>query len=287
VQGQSPRDDRLTAFITRFAPSPTGPLHLGHAFSALTAAKAARDVDGLFLLRIEDIDRTRCRPEYEQAIYDDLAWLGLSWETPVRRQSEHMDGYAAALERLQARGVLYRCFRTRKEVAEAAALAPHGPQAPFRGDPLSPTEEAERLARGEPFAWRLSLSRSRARLGEAYDRLSFTDLDDGEAYARPDTAGDVVLARKDVGVAYHLASVVDDALQGVTHVIRGEDLREAIHVQRLLQALLGLATPLYRHHLRILGPDGKWFAKRDGTGRLGALRAEGFGPTEVRAMVGF
>ena len=241
---------------------------------------------GRLLLRIEDIDRTRCRPEFEQAIHDDLGWLGVDWETPVRRQSEHMADYDAALERLGGVGVLYRCFRTRKEVAEAAASAPHGPEQAFRGAPLPADEEAERLAGGEPFAWRLSLTAARERLGEAYDRLAFTDLDAGEAFARPDTAGDVVLARKDVGVAYHLASVVDDALQGVTHVIRGEDLREAIHVQRLLQALLGLPTPLYRHHRLILGADGKRFAKRDATGGLAYLRTQVVTPAEVRAMVG-
>ena len=197
-----------------------------------------------------------------------------------------MADYDAALERLRDAGVLYRCFRTRREVAEAAASAPHGPEQPFRGEPLPAAEEAERLARGEPFAWRLSLAAARARLGEAYGQLSFTDLDAGEAFARPDTAGDVVLARKDVGVAYHLAAVVDDALQGVSHVIRGEDLREAIHIQRLLQALLGLPTPFYRHHRLIVGADGKRFAKRDATGRLADLRARGVTPAEVRAMVG-
>ncbi len=235
---------------------------------------------------MEDIDRTRCRPDFEQAIYDDLAWLGIDWETPVRRQSEHMADYDAALSRLCSDGVLYRCFRTRKEVAEAAASAPHGPETPFRGAPLPEEEEAARLARGDPFAWRLSLAAARRRLGGTFDQLAFTDLDAGEALARPDTAGDVILARKDVGVAYHLASVVDDALQGVTHVIRGEDLREAIPIQRLLQALLDLPTPVYRHHRLIVGADGRRFAKRDATGRLVDLRARGVTPAEVRAMVG-
>ncbi len=274
-------------FVTRFAPSPTGPLHLGHAFSALTAQAAAREAGGRFLLRIEDIDRTRCKPAFEQRIYDDLAWLGLDWERPVRRQSEHMADYEAALARLNDQGVLYRCFRTRKEIAEAAASAPHGPETARRGGPHTAEDEAARLARGEPFAWRLSLDAARSRLGAAYDRLTYTDLDTGEATVRPDTAGDVVLARKDVGVAYHLAVVVDDALQGVTHVIRGEDLREAVHIQRLLQALLDLPTPLYRHHPLILGSDGKRFAKRDGTGRLDTLRAKGATAADVRAMVGF
>ncbi len=197
-----------------------------------------------------------------------------------------MADYEAALERLRGLGVLYRCFRTRKEVAEAAASAPHGPEQAFRSAPLPEAEEAELLARAAPFAWRLSLAAARDRLGVVYDRLTYIDLDLGEQLARPDTAGDVVLARKDVGVAYHLASVVDDALQGVNHVIRGEDLKDAVHIQRLLQALLGLPTPAYRHHRLILGPDGKRFAKRDATGRLADLRARGVTPGEVRTMVG-
>ncbi len=273
-------------FVTRFAPSPTGPLHLGHTYSALTAYGAAQAAGGRFLLRLEDIDATRCRPEYTRAIEDDLNWLGLVWERPVRRQSEHRADHEAAIERLREMGLLYRCFRTRKAMAQAASAAPHGAEAAFRGAALPPAEEAERLGRREPFAWRLSLDAARRRLGGAYDRLGFTDLDRGAAFADPNTAGDVVLARKDVGVAYHLASVVDDALQGVTHVIRGEDLREAVHIQRLLQALLGLPTPLYRHHRLILGPDGKRFAKREGTGRLCDLRAKGATPAAIRALVG-
>ena len=273
-------------FITRFAPSPTGRLHLGHALSALTVADAARAAGGRLLLRIEDIDATRCRPQFEAAIYEDLAWLGLDWERPVRRQSEHMADYAAALERLQARGLLYRDFRTRREAAQAAASAPHGAEAAFRGGALAHAEEAGRLARGEPFAWRLSLERARGTLGAAYDRLTHLDLDAGVVTAEPDTAGDVVLARKDVGVAYHLACVVDDALQGVTHVIRGEDLLQAVHVQRLLQALLDLPVPAYRHHPLVLGPDGRRLAKRDGAAALAELRAQGVTPGQVRARVG-
>lgn len=273
-------------FVTRFAPSPTGRLHLGHAFAALTVADAARAAGGRWLLRIEDIDATRRRPQFEAAIYDDLAWLGLAWERPVRRQSEHRADYAAALDRLRERDLLYRDFRTRREAAQAAASAPHGPEAAFRGGALPPDEEARRLAGAEPFAWRLSLTRARDVLDATYDRLAYLDLDAGEGVARPDTAGDVVLARKDVGVAYHLACVVDDALQGVTHVIRGEDLREAVHVQRLLQALLDLPTPAYRHHPLVLGPDGKRLAKRDGAASLGELRAQGVTPAQVRARLG-
>ncbi len=197
-----------------------------------------------------------------------------------------MADYEAALDRLRAMGVLYRCFRTRKEVAQAAASAPHGPEAPFRGAPLPSKEEAARLAKGEPFAWRLSLDAARTRLGALYGQLHYCDLDRGMLLAQPDVAGDIVLARKDVGVAYHLASVIDDAMQGVTQVIRGEDLKEAVHVQRLLQALLGLPTPLYRHHRLILDAHGKRFAKRDRDGQLAELRARGVTPAEVRVMVG-
>jgi glutamyl-Q tRNA(Asp) synthetase len=277
----------VTDFVTRFAPSPTGRLHLGHAFSALTAHDAARAAGGRFLLRIEDIDRDRCRIEHEQAIYEDLAWLGLDWERPVRRQSEHMADYRAALQRLRERGLLYRCFRTRKEVLDEIARAPHGTEPVFRSAPLSDAAEAARLAAGDAYAWRLSLSRARESLGTDFDRLAFIDLDGGKAMAQPDAAGDVVLARKDVGVAYHLACVVDDALQGVTHVIRGEDLREAVHIQRLLQALLGLPTPLYRHHPLLSGPDGRRLAKRAGSKSLSDLRAEDADPDAIRRDLGF
>ena len=278
-------------FVTRFAPSPTGLLHRGHAFSALTAFAAARAAGGTFLLRIEDIDATRARPAFEAAIFEDLAWLGLSWPTPVRRQSEHMADYEAALERLRAQGLVYRCFRTRKEIAQAMASAPHGAMEQFRGEPLPAGEEAERLARGEPFAWRLSLAAAAARLG-GFDRLVFVEEghgplgERGEIAARPALGGDVVLARKDVGVAYHLAVVVDDALQGVTHVIRGQDLFEAAHVQRLLQALLDLPTPVYRHHRLLVGPDGKRYAKRDRAETLQALRAAGVTPADLKAELG-
>jgi glutamyl-Q tRNA(Asp) synthetase len=274
------------AFVTRFAPSPTGYLHRGHAFSALSAFHAARAAGGRFLLRIEDIDRTRCRPEYEAAMYEDLAWLGLSWEAPVRRQSEHMDDYQRALDDLAARGLLYRCFRTRKEIADEIARAPHGAMEVFRGAPLPPDEEARRLAAGEPFAWRLSLDAAAATLGD-FDGLTFTDEGRGVVQARPELGGDVVLARKDVGVAYHLAVVVDDALQGITHVIRGEDLFEATHVQRLLQALLGLPVPLYRHHRLLTGPDGRRYAKRDRAETLRELRARGITAAELMREMGF
>ena len=281
-------------FTTRFAPSPTGLLHRGHALSALTAFAAARAAGGRFLLRLEDIDAERCRPQFEAAILEDLAWLGLEWESPVRRQSEHLDDYRAAVDRLAVRGLIYRCFRTRRELMEEIGRAPHGPQtAPFAGGPLSESEEAERMARGEAFAWRLSLAAARRELGETWGALSFVEEGSGPAgetgviVTRPEPAGDVILARKDLGVAYHLAVVVDDALQAVTHVIRGQDLLEATHIQRLLQDLLGLSTPVYRHHRLLLRPDGKRFAKRDTAETLASLRESGLSAAGLRRELGF
>ena len=273
-------------FATRFAPSPTGYLHRGHAYSALSAFTAARAAGGRFVLRIEDIDTTRCRPAFEAAIHEDLAWLGLDWETPVRRQSEHLADYQAALGRLEAEGLLYRCFRTRREVAEAMASAPHGPMEVFRGGPLAADEEASRLTAGEGFAWRLSLEAATRRLG-GVGALTFVEDGEGLIAARPELGGDVVLARRDVGVAYHLAVVVDDALQEITQVIRGADLAEATHVQRLLQALLGLPTPTYRHHRLLTGPDGTRYAKRDQAETLRSLRERGMSAARLREALGF
>jgi glutamyl-Q tRNA(Asp) synthetase len=279
--------------VTRFAPSPTGYLHRGHAFSALTAAKAAADARGRFLVRIEDIDRARCRPEYEQAILADLAWLGLGWETPVRRQSDHMEDYHAALARLRDDGLVYRCFRTRADVAAEIATAPHGPAEGFVGAPLPAAEEARRLDSGAPFAWRLSLAAARARLGSAFDALTFVEEGSGPRgehgliAARAEAAGDVIVARKDLGVAYHLAVVVDDALQGVTLIVRGADLFDAVPIQRLLQALLGLPEPAYRHHRILVGPDGKRYAKRDRGETLRDIRASGVSAAALRDELGF
>ncbi len=275
----------MSGFATRFAPSPTGLLHLGHAFSALTAFDAARAVGGRFLLRVEDIDEGRRRPAFEAAIFEDLAWLGVVWETPVRRQSRHMAEYAGALERLVEAGLVYRCFRTRKEILAEVSSAPHGPAPVFRGGPLPPAQEAARLAAGDAFAWRLSLDRARERLGARWDALGF-EADGSRVKAEPDRLGDAVLARKDFPTSYHLASVHDDALQGVTHVIRGADLAEAAHLHALLQALLDLPTPVYRHHRLIRGPDGKRLAKRDRAATLAALRAGGATPADVRRMAG-
>ncbi|MGE0595765.1 MAG: tRNA glutamyl-Q(34) synthetase GluQRS [Hyphomonadaceae bacterium] len=274
------------SFVTRFAPSPTGYLHLGHAFSALTAFDAAQAAGGRFLLRIEDIDQGRVRREFEAALLEDLAWLGVDWEEPVRRQSEHLDEYQAALKSLIDRNLAYRCFRTRKEVAEAIATAPHGESGDvFRGEALPPEEENERLAAGEAFAWRLSLKKARAALGPAYFTMVFED-ETGLVRAEPEGHGDVVLARKDFLTSYHLASVWDDAAQGVTHVIRGDDLRAAAHLHVLLQKLLNLPTPAYRHHRLILGADGKRLAKRDEAATLRALRAGGQTARDVRATLG-
>lgn len=280
------------AFVTRFAPSPTGYLHKGHAFSALTAWHAAREHVGQLLLRIEDIDATRCKPPFEAAIYEDLAWLGLDWETPVRRQSDHLADYQGALDILRGKGLLYRCFRTRKEVLDEIGRAPHQPGegpdgAVFTGAPLSAAEEQALLDQGRPFAWRLSLAAARSHLGAAWDDLAFVEAGEGVVKARPETAGDVVLARKDVGVAYHLAVVWDDALQGVTNVIRGRDLYEATHIQRLLQVLLDLPAPGYQHHPLLTGPDGKRFAKRDLSQTLRELREGGMTAQALRTELGF
>jgi len=281
-------------FVTRFAPSPTGRLHKGHAFSALTAWTAARETDGRFILRMEDIDPTRCRSGFDAGILEDLTWLGLDWETPVRRQSDHLADYASVVETLDRRGLLYRCFRTRKEILDAIGDAPHGPAEAARPGPHPAGEEALLLAEGRPFAWRLSLDRAREVLGgPAWEALSFREAGSGPEgetgliRARPETAGDVVLARKDAGTAYHVAVTHDDALQGVTHVIRGEDLFEATHIQVLIQALMGWPTPVYRHHRLLTGPDGRRFAKRDGSVTLAQLRADGLSPEALRAELGF
>lgn len=281
-------------FTTRFAPSPTGRLHKGHAFSALTAWTAAKAAGGRFVLRIEDIDPTRCRPEYEAGILEDLAWLGLDWKAPVRRQSDHLSDYAAVIENLQARGLLYRCFRTRKDILSAIGEAPHGAMEAARPGPHSADEEAHLLASGAPFAWRLSLDRAREALGEAaWNGLSFAEEGEGPngetgvIAVDPEAAGDVVLARKDTGVAYHLAVTHDDAFQGITHVIRGQDLFEATHVQRLIQTLMGWPAPTYRHHALLTGPDGRRYAKRDRSITLAELRAGGLTAKALRAELGF
>lgn len=272
-------------FATRFAPSPTGYLHLGHAFSAWTAFNAAQAAGGRFILRIEDTDQTRCRPAFEAAIYEDLAWLGLTWESPVRRQSAHMADYKAGLDRLTALGVLFRCFKTRKELLEGIASAPHSFSGPEPVTPLLPHTEAELLATGKAFAWRLSLQRSQDLLGAEWDQLGF-EANGIWVKANPAQLGDIVLARKEFPSSYHLASVLDDAIQGITHVIRGEDLAEAAHIHVVLQKLLGLPTPKYQHHRLILDADGKRFAKRNQSVTLRSLRESGTSPAEIRTSLG-
>ena len=277
------------AIVTRFAPSPTGRLHLGHAYSALFAEAAARQPNGRFLLRIEDIDPARCRPEFEQGILEDLAWLGLQWETPVRRQSDHLGDYRAALERLESAGLLYPCFCSRKEIqAEIAraVVAPHGPEGPLYPGTcraLSASERKSRISLGRPYALRLDVAAGLARTGP----LTWQDLDRGVILAEPRLLGDVVLGRRDAPASYHLAVSLDDDLQGVNLVTRGEDLLAASHIHRLLQSLLDLATPAYRHHRLLTDDKGERLAKRDGAMTLAALRQAGHAPAEVRAMTGF
>ncbi len=277
--------------ITRFAPSPTGLLHVGHAFSALFAADAARRAGGDFLLRIEDIDRGRCHPEFETAIKNDLRWLGLDWPEPVRRQSDHMGVYADGLDRLDRLGLLYPCFcsraEIRREIAEANR-APHiagsdavGPLYPGSCRSISADRREARIAAGEAYALRLDMAAACA------EPLTWTDLDRGEIAATPEIFGDVVLARKDIPTSYHMAVSLDDHLQGVSLVTRGDDLRSATHLHRLLQSLLGLDTPDYRFHALVTGDDGSRLAKRDKSITLASLRAAGRTPGEVIAMAGW
>jgi glutamyl-Q tRNA(Asp) synthetase len=279
---------------TRFAPSPTGYLHLGHAYAALFAAQAAGE-EGQFLLRVEDIDQTRFRPEFDAAIEEDLTWLGLRWLRPVRRQSEHFATYQAALNRLKDMGLLYPCFCTRKDInaeIQASAGAPQGPDGPLYPRTCrarSDSDRRGRLARGEVHAWRLDMAAAQAHIGEA---LSFEESgsgpngERGTVAARPELFGDVVLARKDVPASYHLAVVLDDALQGVTVVTRGNDLFPSTHVHRLLQAVLALPVPRYRHHRLITDDAGRRLAKRDQDQTLRALRLNGATPDDIRRIIG-
>jgi glutamyl-Q tRNA(Asp) synthetase len=276
----------MTMIVTRFAPSPTGRLHLGHAFAASFAFQAALAAKGRFLLRIEDIDQTRCRPEFEQGILEDLAWLGLVWDGPVRRQSDHFALYKEALDRLDAMGLLYPCFCTRKEIeAEIArsGQAPHGPEgAPYPGlcRSLSGEERQKRSKSGQNFALRLDMKAALSRTGP----LTWQDKELGRIEADPLTFGDIVLARKDTPASYHLACALDDHLQGVSLVTRGADLIQATHVQRVLQSLLGLNEPLYHHHPLLAGPDGRRFAKRDAAMTLKSLCESGISGQDALAM---
>ncbi len=272
----------------RFAPSPTGPLHLGHAHAAIFAAHAA-EPGGRFLVRIEDIDGARCRPEFATAILDDLAWLGLDWERPERVQSEHMAEYRAALARLDAMGLLYPCFCTRADIAREigrSGAAPHGTDGPIYPGICRALPEAEarrRMDSGEGFALRLRADAATARSGP----LAWRDEEAGEVTVDAAAFGDVVLARKDTPASYHLCVALDDALQGVELVTRGRDLFTATSVHRLLQALLALPVPRWHHHDLLTDAKGKRLAKRDRAATLAALRAAGKSPAAVRALAGF
>jgi glutamyl-Q tRNA(Asp) synthetase len=282
--------------VTRFAPSPSGRLHLGHAYSALVAWQAARDSGGRFLLRIEDIDPGRCRPEFDAGILEDLAWLGLTWEEPVMRQSARMDAYAAALSGLKQRSLLYPCFCTRKDIQreiDDAGHAPHpagpeGPVYPGTCRRLGEDERAARIAAGERHAIRLRMDDAVAMAeGSAAGPLTFHDQTARTVPVDATVFGDVVLARKDIPTSYHLAVVVDDAAQNVTLVTRGEDLLPATHVHRVLQSLLDLPEPDYAHHALLTDSTGRRFAKRDRSLTLQAMREAGKSAAGVRAEAGF
>jgi glutamyl-Q tRNA(Asp) synthetase len=268
--------------ITRFAPSPSGLMHLGHAYAAWFARTKAGN-DGRFLLRLEDLDTTRCRPEFEEEIYRDLTWLGLAWNVPVMRQSDRSSAYASALEVLAGEGLLYPCFCTRRAIHEEiqrAVSAPHGPEGPLYPGTcraLSHTEREEKLAANESHAWRLDVAAAKARVGD----LRWHDGSRGWIKAAPENLGDVVLARKDAPAAYHLAVVVDDAAQGITLVTRGEDLFEATHIHRLLQEILRLPVPAWHHHKLIVDESGRRLAKRDHARALATLREAGAKPADI------
>jgi glutamyl-Q tRNA(Asp) synthetase len=284
--------------VFRFAPSPNGFLHLGHAYSALLNFDSARASGGRFLLRIEDIDPARCRPEYEAAIYQDLAWLGIAWEEPVRRQSDHLDLYRAAVARLAAQGLAYPAFESRAEIArlvgqrEAYAPWPRDPDGaplyPGSAASLDPDQRTRLLQSGAPFAWRLDMTAACARAGE----LGWTEQgaagigETGAVTARPQAWGDVILARKETPTSYHVSVVVDDAAQGVTDVVRGHDLFASTSVHRLLQTLLDLPAPVYRHHRLVLDEAGQKLSKSTRATGLRELRAGGMNPADIRRLVG-
>ena len=285
----------MTGFCTRFAPSPTGPLHLGHAFSALCADQKARAAGGSFLLRIEDIDTARARPEWEAQIYEDLGWLGLEWPVPVLRQSAGLARYGAALDRLWAQGLLYVCHCNRKDIA-AAATAPQEGGAPLIGpDGIVYPGTCRQPAKGprpDGAALRLNMVRALKVLNVVQRPLGFYEKLHSPGYHRIDpthlveNVGDVVLARREIGTSYHLSAVVDDAGQGITDVVRGADLFDATPIHRVLQALLGLPTPVYHHHRLIRDAQGKRLAKRDDARALARYRAEGASAADIRALLG-
>lgn len=279
--------------ITRFAPSPSGGLHLGHAYSAKLNYDFARENDGEFILRIEDIDHLRCKTEYENSIFVDLHWLGLKWPTPVRRQSDHFDDYATALKKLDDKGLSYPCFCTRRDIREEineSTRAPHlrpkmGPEGliyPGICKHLTDTERQQKIADDIPHAMRLDLKKA---LSLVEETLYWTDLKTGKQKAEPALMGDVVLARKDFPTSYHLSVVVDDDIQNITHVIRGEDLYYASHFQRLLQHLLGLNPVIYDHHPLLKTKDGNRLAKRDKSITINSIRESGVDPTELYTLI--
>ncbi len=286
--------------ITRFAPSPNGLLHLGHAYSALFSWRWAERHAGRFLLRIEDIDFTRTREKYVSAIYEDLAWLGITWETPVRRQSRHIDEYHRLLDELKTRGLVYPCFCSRRILAEHARRHPDWPRDP-EGTPLYPgtcrtltqDEQEERLARGDRPVWRLDMRKALASIGERAHTLTWQEEgtgpegEKGLIHADPARYGDVVLGRRDIGISYHLAVVHDDALQAITHVTRGQDLFHATALHRLLQELFALPAPVYVHHPLITDTTGRKLSKRFRDRALSTLRAEGISAEDVKGFLGF
>jgi glutamyl-Q tRNA(Asp) synthetase len=288
----------MSSLVCRFAPSPNGYLHLGHALSALMNFDMARATGGRFLLRIEDIDRARCRSEFETAIYEDLAWLGIGWDGPVRRQSEHLDQYGAALARLEADGLVYPSFESRAEIAALVSSSPGtwprdpdgAPLYPGTGRALSQSERARRIAAGAPYALRLDMAAAIARAGAlALDWVETGSGPHGETgtvAAAPARWGDVVLGRKEAPASYHLCVVIDDARQGVTHVVRGCDLFWATGIHRLLQVLLDLPVPVYHHHRLMLGADGRKLSKSTRATALRTLRRNGTTAADIRRMVG-
>jgi glutamyl-Q tRNA(Asp) synthetase len=283
--------------VFRFAPSPNGYLHLGHAYSALLNFDCARATGGRFLLRIEDIDAARCRVEFETAIYQDLAWLGLSWETPVRRQSEHLAAYRAAVEKLSAQGLVYPAFESRAEIArlvaqrEAGGVWPRDPDGvplyPGTAKSLAPEERRRLSESGGPYALRLDMAAARARAGDLswIEHGEGPDGESGQISARPEAWGDVILARKETPTSYHLSVVIDDALQGVTEVVRGNDLFHATSVHRLLQCLLDLPQPVYRHHRLVVNDTGQKLSKSSDATGLRELRAAGATPADIRRLL--
>jgi glutamyl-Q tRNA(Asp) synthetase len=288
--------------VFRFAPSPNGYLHLGHAYSALLNFDLARRTGGRFLLRIEDIDATRCRPEFEAAIYQDLAWLGICWETPVRRQSEHFARYREAVEKLAGLGLIYPSFESRAEIArlvaqrEARAPWPRDPDGaplyPGAARSLSPDQRGRLIAQGAPYALRLDLAAARTRMDELAGRLTWTehgegpDGETGVVRAQPEAWGDVILARKETPTSYHLSVVIDDALQDITDVVRGRDLFWSTSVHLLLQQLLGIPQPVYRHHRLIEDASGHKLSKSTQATALRELRGQGATPADIRQLVG-